>query len=159
MALLSQLSIKARLMMLCLIPALVIAVIALGLFIQFDARLHTYEVLNQKVESLNQTTKSANLLYQALSAELRSESNVQDLDEFKRALAEVRKNISIDQHQTHGTSDRVKIENIINQLSQAVDTIPNATKNEVFEIGNSGFTLIGQLMAELQKNQQFDRTF
>ncbi|MDE1211012.1 ATP-binding protein [Vibrio aestuarianus] len=159
MVLLSQLSIRARLMMLCLIPALVIAVIALGLFIQFDARLHTYEILNQKVESLNQTTKSANLLYQALSAELRSESNDQDLDEFKRALAEVRKNISVDQHQTHGTSDRVKIENIINQLSQVVDTIPNATKNEVFEIGNSGFTLIGQLMAELQKTNSLTAPF
>lgn len=72
--LLTRMSIKSRLLILCLLPTIVIILLSANLVNQIQGRLHSYKLISDKNSSINLLMEFSHHSYSALSKRLNSQS-------------------------------------------------------------------------------------
>lgn len=156
MFIVNRFSIKARLVLLCLLPMLVIAWGTWTLFSQFQSQLLSYESSTQKVTALNYVANATHSFYHILSRRLRNEpvesyinqleTDLDQLDQF--FTPSVTRHIAVN-------SDRLIRSNIA-ELVHLAEEITVAPAAEVRQYGPWAFDLMYELMLEIQKTSNHE---
>lgn len=152
----SRFSIKARLMLLCLMPMLVIGWGTWNLFSQFQTQLVAYRVITKKIDALNHLTNATHLAYDMLIGRIH-QNDVQRLRiALDNELTLVGANID-DQNlmRVSGNSASLSSSNVA-ELKSLASEIASATVAETHEYGTWTFDLIYELLTDIQKRSNHE---
>ncbi|MGV1721223.1 ATP-binding protein [Vibrio furnissii] len=152
----SRFSIKARLMLLCLMPMLVIGWGTWNLFSQFQTQLVAYRVITKKIDALNHLTNATHLAYDMLIGRIH-QNDVQRLRiALDNELTLVGANID-EQNlmRVSGNSASLSSSNVA-ELKSLASEIASATVAETHEYGTWTFDLIYELLTDIQKRSNHE---
>lgn len=152
----SRFSIKARLMLLCLMPMLVIGWGTWNLFSQFQTQLVAYRVITKKIDALNHLTNATHLAYDMLIGRIH-QNDVQRLRiALDNELTLVGANID-DQNlmRVSGHPASLSSSNVA-ELKSLASEIASATVAETHEYGTWTFDLIYELLTDIQKRSNHE---
>lgn len=156
MFIVNRFSIKARLVLLCLLPMLVIAWGTWTLFSQFQSQMLSYESSTQKVTALNYVANATHTFYHILSRRLNDQSVESYISQLETDLAQLDMFFSPSVTRHIGShSDRLIRANVaeLNNLAQEVNT---ASVSEVRQYGPWAFDLLYELLLEIQKTSNHE---
>ncbi|PMJ97623.1 ATP-binding protein [Vibrio sp. 10N.261.55.A7] len=156
--LLTKLSIKLRLIVLCLVPLMIIVGFSYSYIGMIQVRLHSHTVTTEKVDALELLTEINNNLYQLLTEKIQQgESNLdtklQALSSKLDALAAV---AHTSEHSHHGIESDNLVSLQIEDLKYLVQDIKEASPSEIIDLGNLVFEVVHELNSELHKVTSHD---
>jgi signal transduction histidine kinase len=158
MSLLTQLSIKTRLILLCIVPSIVIIAGALAIFNHLSERLEGYNSVSYKVANLQDLTNLSHQLY-TLSNHFRTKSATQsEIDGFSDAIQSMLSSVDVLANQGNelvGKSRQFNLDVVKNNLAdldKLVVETESMTPEELAPTILLGYDLIYEMIVEVQKN-------
>ncbi|MBU2899166.1 hybrid sensor histidine kinase/response regulator [Vibrio hepatarius] len=154
--LLTNISIKSRLLILCLIPTLLIGFLSVNLVKDIQGRLHSYLVINEKVETLRYLSEFTGHLYRTLSVKNDKSTRV---DEQLLALRSIRLLAQVAHTEEHihiGITESNDVLAHINALLALVPHIADTEGQERLVIGNKAYSELLALYLAVQSTERHD---
>ncbi|WP_295893360.1 ATP-binding protein [uncultured Vibrio sp.] len=151
--LLTKLSIKLRLIVLCLVPLMIIVGFSYSYIVTIQARLHSHTTTTEKVDSLELLTDINNNLYQLLTGKIQQNEAVLEsaLEEVGSKLDRLASVAHTSEHSHHGIESDNLVLLQIEDLQYLVQDIKEASRDEALDIGNLIFEVVYELNSEIHK--------
>ncbi|RSD31800.1 ATP-binding protein [Vibrio pectenicida] len=154
--LLSNISIKSRLLILCLIPTLVIGLLSVNLVKNIQDRLHSNLIIIEKVETLRYLSEFTGHLYQALSVrnDKKTRGNEQAL--AQKSISLVAQVAHTEEHIHHGIPESNAVLPHIQALSVLVSHIADTDGQERLFTGKKAYGELLALYIAVQSTESHD---
>lgn len=149
----ARVSIKSRLLVLCLLPTLVILLFCANSVIRIQERLESYTVINVKAEHLRHLSALSNQLYFALSKRLKNDSVKQEIHQSLLQLDQTLALVSA-QHQLRPERRRVMTEQIM-ELKGVLPELEFASYTSTIELGRLMFSSLETLFLTVQQIENY----
>ncbi|EGA65516.1 hypothetical protein VIBR0546_14560 [Vibrio brasiliensis LMG 20546] len=147
---LTNMSIKSRLFILCLIPTLVIIAFSASLARDFQSRLHSYQLVNEKNSSIALLTEFSHHLSSALSKRLNGQSAATSIRMAQELLVHISQTAHTEKHDHHGQHTVSYTLSYIEELQQLIPEVESADPESTVEVGRLIYTVYHDLIMEIQ---------
>ncbi|MGY5612590.1 ATP-binding protein [Vibrio brasiliensis] len=147
---LTNMSIKTRLFILCLIPTLVIIAFSANQAKDFQGRLHSYQLVDEKNTTINLLTEFSNHLSTALNKRLNGQSASTSINMGQELLQLVAVTAHTENHDHHGKPTVNQALSYIEELQQLMPELESASPESTVEIGRLIYTVYHDLIMEVQ---------
>jgi signal transduction histidine kinase/CheY-like chemotaxis protein len=161
MSLLTQLSIKTRLILLCVVPSVVIIAGALAIFNHLSERLESYNSVSYKVANLQHLTDLTHQLY-SISNHFRTNNPVDaEITHFDATALSTLKSIQIRANENYGQFGEHHqfhldiVKNNLADLAKLVSETKALAPDELAPNILLGYDLIYEIIVEVQKNSTY----
>jgi len=146
--LLTRMSIKSRLLILCLIPTLVIILLSANLVSQIQGRLHSYVLIGEKNKFINLMTEFSQHSYLALSKQLNGQDSKTSAALSRSILSAMHSNQGQEQKQApHRLPDSTA--SYLEELAQLLPELKPSSPQETIELGRLFYTVLYDLYADV----------
>ncbi|MGF1695496.1 ATP-binding protein [Vibrio lamellibrachiae] len=151
--LLTKLSIKLRLIVLCLVPLVIIIGFSYSSIGMIQGRLHSYTITTEKVESLELLSGISNKIYQLLTSKLQQDTatSAMKLKEIDSELDTLASIAHTGEHSHHGMQSSNLVILQIEDLKYLVQDLEQSANDEMIDLGNLIFEVVYELNSELHK--------
>lgn len=156
MFIVNRFSIKARLVLLCLLPMLVIAWGTWTLFSQFQSQLLSYQSSTQKVTALNYVANATHSFYHILSRRLNDDPLDFYIEQLESELNQLSEFFAPSVARLVAENSDLLIRNNIAELRSLAQEVRTASAEDVRQYGTWAFDLIYELNLEIQKTSNHD---
>ena len=156
MFIVNRFSIKARLVLLCLLPMLVIAWGTWTLFSQFQSQLLSYQSSTQKVTALNYVANATHSFYHILSRRLNDDPLDFYIEQLESELNQLNEFFAPSVTRLVAENSDLLIRNNIAELRSLAQEVRTASFDDVRQYGTWAFDLIYELNLEIQKTSNHD---
>ncbi|MFB9215770.1 hybrid sensor histidine kinase/response regulator [Vibrio sinaloensis] len=140
--LLTRMSIKSRLLILCLLPTIVIILLSANLVNQLQGRLHSYQLVDEKNAAINLLTEFSKHNYSALSRQLNGQQNQTYVALANQTLQQLLALEKISDREASSVS-------YIEELMQLFPELSKAGREETIELGRLIYTVYYDLYASV----------
>ena len=140
--LLTRMSIKSRLLILCLLPTIVIILLSANLVNQLQGRLHSYQLVDEKNAAINLLAEFSKHSYSALSRQLNGQLSQTSIALATQALQQL----------TRLERERDRDSNTISYIEELTQLFPElsmAGREETIELGRLIYTVYFDLYASV----------
>ncbi|QXO15482.1 hybrid sensor histidine kinase/response regulator [Vibrio ostreae] len=156
MFIVNRFSIKARLVLLCLLPMVVIAWGTWTLFSQFQSQLLAYQSSTQKVTALNYVANATHSFYHLLSRRLNDDPLDFYIEQLESELSQLSEFFAPSVTRLVAANSDLLIRNNIAELRSMAQEVRTAPLEDVRQYGTWAFDLIYELNLEIQKTINHD---
>lgn len=156
MFIVNRFSIKARLVLLCLLPMVVIAWGTWTLFSQFQSQLLSYQSSTQKVTALNYVANATHSFYHLLSRRLNDDPLDFYIEQLESELSQLSEFFAPSVTRLVAANSDLLIRNNIAELRSMAQEVRTAPLEDVRQYGTWAFDLIYELNLEIQKTINHD---
>lgn len=147
--LLTRMSIKSRLFVLCLIPTVVIIVFSANFVSDIQTRVHGYQLINHKNNAINLLSEFSNHTYSALTKSLQRQNRKISLAMANRSLSMINEVVMADAIHAQEHIFVENIESYIQELQQILVDLEQASIAETIELGRLVDTVLYEFHSEL----------
>lgn len=146
---LTKMSIKIRLLILCLIPTLVIIAFSANLARDFQGRLHSYQLVDEKNRSINHLTDFSHHLYSALHKRLSGQNATTSIKMMQELLVLVSQTAHTEKHDHHGKETANQTSSFIEELQHLIPELESSDPESTVEVGRLIYTVYHDLLMEI----------
>ncbi|KLN65113.1 hybrid sensor histidine kinase/response regulator [Vibrio sp. VPAP30] len=147
--LLTNMSIKSRLFILCLIPTLVIIAFSANLAKDFQDRLHSYQLVDEKNETITLLAEFSHHLYVALNQRLAGQNANASINRAQQTMALIAKTAHTSDHVHHGIQTPNQASSFIEELQYLLPELVNSDSASTIELGQLIYTIYHDLLVEV----------
>ncbi len=147
--LLTRMSIKSRLLVLCLLPTIVIILLSANLVNQIQGRLHSYQLISDKNSSINLLMEFSHHNYSALTKRLRGKSGQTSIALANGTLELLSINEQRKREDLLHKHQQDISESYIQELIQLFPELEHASPEETVELGRLIYTVFYDLYANV----------
>jgi len=151
--LLTRMSIKSRLFVLCLIPTLVIIAFSANFVSDIQKRVHDYQLINDKNNAVNLLSEFSNHTYSALTKSLQRQSPKISIAMAERSLSMISDVAMTDAIHIQEHLFVENIESYIQELQQILVELEDASIPATIELGRLVDTVLYEFQSELSSIQ------
>ena len=147
---LTNMSIKTRLFILCLVPTLVILAFSAIQVKGFQNRLHSYKLVDEKNSAINLLTEFSSHLSMALNKRLNGQNATTSINLAQELLELVAVTAHTEKHVHHGIHVSNQALSFIEELQYLLPELESSDPESTVEIGRLIYTVYHDLIMEIQ---------
>ncbi|MBN3495377.1 hybrid sensor histidine kinase/response regulator [Vibrio neptunius] len=157
--LLTNISIKSRLLILCLIPTLVILIFTVNTVTRIQERLYSYAVISEKNQTARHLSDFSRYVYEALAYRIRGESAVNALDMAQQSLNSATEAAHTSEHVHYGVNASNRTLSYIEKLNALLPQLKTVNSRESLALGRLIYAALYKLYNEVQsiENHNLER--
>ncbi|MCG9677436.1 ATP-binding protein [Vibrio sp. Isolate24] len=148
--LLTNISIKSRLLILCLIPTLVIILFSANAVTRIQDRLHSYAVISEKNQTLRHLSAFSKYVYQALNHRMEGQNAALVLGMAQQSLNLAAEVAHTEEHVHHGIRDSNHTLSYIEELNELIPELATVSSDGSLELGRLIYTVLYDLYSDVQ---------
>lgn len=147
--LLTNMSIKSRLFILCLIPTLAILAFSANLARDFQSRLHSYQLVGEKNDSISLLTEFSHHLYVAFNRRLNGQSANAAVTRAQQTMSMIAQTAHTSDHVHHGIQTSNQANSYIEELQYLLPELLTSDSASTIELGQLIYTIYHDLLVEI----------
>lgn len=149
--LLTNMSIKSRLFILCLIPTLAILAFSANLAKDFQGRLHSYQLVGEKNDTISLLTEFSHHLYVAFNRRLNGQSANSAVMRAQQTMLIIAQTAHTSEHVHHGIQTSSHANSYIEELQYLLPELLSSDKASTIELGQLLYTIYHDLLVEIHR--------
>ncbi|WP_367990127.1 ATP-binding protein [Vibrio sp. NTOU-M3] len=150
--LITKISIKTRLLILCLLPALVIVGFSANSVIHIQNKLHSYTVIDEKAQSLYMLSELSKHIYDGLNKRLSGEDASSSLERSKRVISELKQTAHSVAHKHYGVVElESDITSGLEELGDIISELSEVTPEGSIELGRVLYEVLQDIYSDIQR--------
>lgn len=149
--LLTNMSIKSRLFILCLIPTLAILAFSANLAKDFQGRLHNYQLVGEKNDTISLLTEFSHHLYVAFNRRLNGQSANSAVMRAQQTMLIIAQTAHTSEHVHHGIQTSNHANSYIEELQYLLPELLSSDKASTIELGQLIYTIYHDLLVEIHR--------
>ncbi len=153
--LLTNMSIKSRLFILCLLPTVVIVAFSVNLANDFKTRLYSYQLVSEKNETIALLAEFSNHLSIALNQRLNGQSAIKSITHAQQTMDAIATTAHTAEHNHYGISQSTLASSYIEELRSLLQELTTLDRNSTIELGQLIYTVYHDLLAEVHSAESY----
>lgn len=153
---LSNMSIKNRLLILCLIPTLVIVSFSTNVVRDFQNKLHSYQMVSEKADAISLLAEFSHHLYVALHKRLNGLNADEAISNAQQLMERVSQVAHTSDHVHHGKQSPTSAGSYIEELQYLLPEISESSHEATVEIGQLIYTVYHDLLVEVNGQESHE---
>lgn len=148
--LLTNISIKSRLLILCLIPTLVIILFTANTVVHIQDRLHSYAVINEKNQTLRHLSAFSRYVYEALALRIEGQSAAIALGMAQQSLNSITSVTHAEEHVSGSVTQSNHTLSYIEELNDLLPELATVSSHGSLELGRLIYAVLYDLYSDVQ---------